>query len=96
MSDLGLWFTLVLAILGFCCISNFVLLNILHPVKDREIELLLSGNNAECLLRNALRAERDFYVKIMAICEDEEAEKICEILGRFHPNIMFRRLSAET
>ncbi len=94
MSGWGLWLTLVLAGLGICCIIIAVLLRLsMHPQKNREIELLLTGENAECLLRSVLWASHDgALIKITAVCEDEEAEKICEIFSRCHPNIICRRL----
>ena len=96
MNNLEIWLTLVLAVLGICCIANIIMLHIaMHPVKNREIELLLSGDNAECLLRSALRKARGSGVKIIAVCEDEEAEKICEILCRCNPNIVSRHASCD-
>ncbi|HOP10471.1 MAG TPA: hypothetical protein PK629_03170 [Oscillospiraceae bacterium] len=97
MSGWELWLILVLAALGICCVVNAVLLQITYrSPKNREIELLLTGDNAECLLRSTLQASRGSFTKIIAVCEDEEAEKICEIFCRCHPNIICRRLSDDT
>jgi len=97
MSDWGIWLALILSILGICCIVNAVVLQItFRPVKNREIELLLTGDNAEFLLRCTLKAVRSSSVKIIAVCEDEEAERICEIFCRCHPNIVCRRLPDDT
>jgi len=93
MNTLDLWVILALAAVGICCIVNAVLLrNLTHAPKTREIELLLTGDNAEFLLRKALRTVKGgSFTKIIAACEDEEAAKICEIFCRDHPNIICRR-----
>ena len=98
MSGWGLWLTLALAGLGIFCIINAVLLQLsIRPPKNREIELLLTGENAECLLRSALWASHgSVLIKITAVCEDEEAEKICEIFSRCYPNIICRHPSDNT
>lgn len=97
MNGWELWLILVLAALGICCIVNAVLLQItMHPPKNREIELLLTGDNAEFLLRCALKVSHGTLTKIIAVCEDEESEKICEIFCRCHPNIICRRISGDT
>lgn len=94
MSGWELWLTLALAGLGLCCIINAVLLRIsMRPPKTREIELLLSGENAECLLRSALSTAHGNPSKITVVCEDDEAEKICEIFSRRYPNIISRHIS---
>ena len=95
MSGWELWLTLALAGLGICCIINAVLLKIsMRPPKIREIELLITGENAEFLLRSALSASHGSSLsKITVVCEDEEAEKICEIFSRRYPNIICRRTS---
>jgi len=97
MTGWELWLVLLLSALGICCIVNAVLLQItVRPPKNREIELLLTGDNAEFLLRSVLRASRGAFTKIIVVCEDEEAEKICEIFCRRHPNIICRRLSGDS
>ncbi len=98
MNGWELWLALALAMLGICCITNAILLRLsMRPSKNREIELLLTGENAEFLLRSALRATNgSFLTKIVAFCKDDEAAKICEIFCRCHPNISCRRLSGDT
>lgn len=96
MNVLSLWLTFITAALGFFLVAAFILLRLSNPVEERVIELRLSGGNAEFLLRGALRVKPGFYVRILAVCEDGEAEKTCEIFNRIHPNILFCRLPEKT
>ena len=92
MRTLDLWVILALSVIGIFCIINVVLLqNLRNSPEDREIELLLTGDNAEFLLRKTIRTARGSDTKIIAVCLDQEAAKICEFFCRGHPNILCRR-----
>lgn len=83
-----IWIVSILAALGLLCLLCALSGgNMPSDVTVGEI----SADNAEYKLKKALAATKKAGGVIYAVCLDDEAVKICEILQRENPRIIWQR-----